>query len=181
MLTISFESERIFDLGCQRKQYSCRCQILRSKKSRYAVSRKVIFNLVNYLFKRNEGQSKSVCLLVVLNKKEFLVWLSTKKVLISLSNFALKKSIGMQFHEVFLNPVKNFFKWNEGYSRSVCKIVGSQTETCLILVVYEKSTHVVVKLCAQKSVGMQFQEKWFSIYSTTCSNGMRARVREYAY
>ena len=31
------------------------------------------------------------------------------------------------------------------------------------LVVYEKITHVVVKFCAQKTVGVQFHEKCFSI------------------
>ena len=41
----------IFDLGGLRKKYSCHCQILGSKEFRYAVSRKVFFNLVNDLFK----------------------------------------------------------------------------------------------------------------------------------
>ena len=41
----------IFDLGGLRKKYSCRCQILRLKEFRYAVSRKVFFNLVKDLFK----------------------------------------------------------------------------------------------------------------------------------
>ena len=54
-IVVGFESARVFDLGGLRKKYSCRCQILRSKESRYAVSRKVFFNLVKDLFKRNEG------------------------------------------------------------------------------------------------------------------------------
>ena len=48
---VSSESEGIFDLGGLRKKYSCRCQIFRSKDFRYAVSRKVFFNLVKDLFK----------------------------------------------------------------------------------------------------------------------------------
>ena len=50
-----FWNRKIFWSGCLRKKPSCRCQILRSKKCRYAVLRKVLFNLVNYLFKWNEG------------------------------------------------------------------------------------------------------------------------------
>ena len=45
----------------------------------------------------------------------------------------------------------------------------------LIWVVYEKSTHVVVKFCAQKSVGMQFHEVFFNIVKDL-SNDMRAKV-----
>ena len=48
---VGSESAGIFDLGGLRKKYSCRCQILRSKEFRYAVSRKVFFNLVKDLFK----------------------------------------------------------------------------------------------------------------------------------
>ena len=44
-----------FDVGCLRKTYSFRCQILRSKVCRYAVSWKVFFNVVEDLFKWNEG------------------------------------------------------------------------------------------------------------------------------
>ena len=33
----------------------------------------------------------------------------------------------------------------------------------MIWVVYEKITHFVVKFCAQKTVGVQFHEKCFSI------------------
>ena len=53
-ILVGSESARIFDLGCPRKKNSCRCQILRSKECRCAVSRKVFFNLVKDLFKRNE-------------------------------------------------------------------------------------------------------------------------------
>ena len=50
-ILVGSESEGIFDLGCLRKNYSCRCQILRSKECRYAVSQKEFFNLVKDLFK----------------------------------------------------------------------------------------------------------------------------------
>ena len=50
-ILVGSESLRIYDLGGLRKKYSCRCQILRSKDFRYAVSRKVFFNVVKDLFK----------------------------------------------------------------------------------------------------------------------------------
>ena len=84
-------NRRIFDLGCVRKKFSCGCQILRPK-SRYADSRKVIFNLVNNLFKWNEGKSRSVSNLVALKEKKTLMWVFyEKKVFMSLSNFVVIK------------------------------------------------------------------------------------------
>ena len=50
-ILVGSESAGICDLGGLRKKYSSRCQILRSKEFRYAVSRKVFFNLVKDLFK----------------------------------------------------------------------------------------------------------------------------------
>ena len=63
-ILVGSESKGIFDLGCLGKKYSCRCQILRSKECRCAVSRKVSFNLVMDLCKLNEGWSRSVSILV---------------------------------------------------------------------------------------------------------------------
>ena len=54
-IPVGAETEGIIDLDCLRKKYSCRFQILRSKEYRYAVSRKVFFNVVEDLFKWNEG------------------------------------------------------------------------------------------------------------------------------
>ena len=103
-ILVGSESAGIFDLGGLRKKYSCRCQILRSKECRCAVSRKVFFNLV-----------------------------------------------------------KNLFKWNEGWSRSVSILVGSESEGLLDLGCLRKSTHVVVKFRAYKCLGMPFHGKCFSI------------------
>ena len=50
-ILVGSESAGFFDLGGLRKKYSCCCQVLRSKEFRYAVSRKVFFNLVKDLFK----------------------------------------------------------------------------------------------------------------------------------
>ena len=106
-ILVGSESKGIFDLGGLGKKYSCR-QILRSKECRCAVSRKVSFNLVMDLCKLNEGWSRSVSILVGsesarifdldgLRKKYscrshfFLIWVVYEKVLMSLSNFALKR------------------------------------------------------------------------------------------
>ena len=63
-ILVGSESAGTYDLGGLQKKYSCRCQILRSKEFRYAVSRKVFFNLVKDLCKWNEGWSRSDSILV---------------------------------------------------------------------------------------------------------------------
>ena len=63
-ILVGSESARVFYLRGLRKKYSCRCQILRSKECRCAVSGKVFFNLVKDLCKLNEGWSRSVSILV---------------------------------------------------------------------------------------------------------------------
>ena len=63
-ILVGSESAGTYDLGGLRKKYTSRCQILRSKECRYAVSRKVFFNLVKDLCKLNEGWSRSVSILV---------------------------------------------------------------------------------------------------------------------
>ena len=84
----------IFDLDCVQKSSHVVVKFC-AQKSRYADSRKVIFNLVNNLFKWNEGQSRSVCILVALKEKKILIWVFyEKKVFMSLSNFVpIKVSI----------------------------------------------------------------------------------------
>ena len=63
-ILVGSESAGIFDLSGLRKKCSCRCQILRSKECRCAVSRKVFFNLVKDFFNWNDGWSRSVSILV---------------------------------------------------------------------------------------------------------------------
>ena len=50
-----------------------------AQKSRYADSQKVFFNLAKSLFKWNEGKSGSVCNLVALKEKKFLIWFFYEK------------------------------------------------------------------------------------------------------
>ena len=64
---------------------------------------------------------------------------------------------------MFFNLIRDLCKLNEGWSRSVSFLVGSESEGIFDLGGLQKSTHVVVNFCAQKSVGVQFHEKCFSI------------------
>ena len=57
---VQSEGEIIFDLGAIRKKYSIRCQIWRSKTRYIVFQHKVVFNLVNDLFKWLEGLRRSV-------------------------------------------------------------------------------------------------------------------------
>ena len=117
----------------------------------------------------------------VLKQKELLIWVVYEKSTHVVVKFRAYKSLGMQFHE------KCFSIQSRTYSNEMRARVGVyasqqvlKQEEFLIWVVYEKSTHVVVKFRAYKSLGMQFHEKCFSIQSRTYSNEMRARVGVYA-
>ena len=122
------ESARIYNLGGLREKYSCRCQILRSKEFRCAVSRKVFFNLVKDLCKLNEGWSSSVSILVG----------SESARIYNLGGLREKYSFRCQIlrskefwcavsRKVFFNLVKDLCKLNEGWSRSVSILVGSES------------------------------------------------------
>ena len=50
-MRVQSESERVFDLGGIRKEYSKRCQLLRSKNRYVVFQHKLVFNLVKDLFK----------------------------------------------------------------------------------------------------------------------------------
>ena len=112
-ILVGFEREGIFDMGLYKKKCSCRCQILRLYKSRYARFTKSVFNLVKDLL--NEMRSR------------VLIWRGLEKITHVVVKFCPNKIVGMQ--------------------------VGRQ---------YEKSTKVV-KFSAQKAVDMQVHKKCFSI------------------
>ena len=92
---VQSEGERIFDLGALRKKYSIRCQIWRSKTRYIVFQHKVVFNLVKDFFKWIEGLRRSVTVRpsTVWGGKNFWPRCYTKKVLYTLSNFALKNSL----------------------------------------------------------------------------------------
>ena len=119
-------SAGIFVLGGLRKKYSFR-QILRSKEFRYAVSRKVFFNLVKDLCKLNEGWSRNISILVgsesagiydlggLRKKYSFRQILRSKEFRYAVSR------------KVFFNLVKDLCKLNEGWSRNISILVGSES------------------------------------------------------
>ena len=116
----------------------------------------------------------------VLKQEEFLIWVVYEKST-HVVKFRAYKNLGMQFHEKCFS-IQSRTCSNE--MRAKVGVYASQQvlkqKELLIWVVYEKSTHVVVKFRAYKSLGMQFHEKCFSIQSRTCSNEMRAKVGVYA-
>ena len=91
---VQSERERIFDLGCIRKRYSVSCQISLSKTRYIVFQHKLLFNLVKDLFKWNEGLGRSVTVRVQYEReRNFWPRWYKKKVLDTLSNFALKNSL----------------------------------------------------------------------------------------
>ena len=99
------------------KNYSC------------AVSWKVIFSLVNDLFKWVEVLSRSVIILVGSETEiTFDIVHLRKKVLNTMSNFELKKYSCAVSWKVNFSVVNDLFKWVEVLSRSVIILVGSETE-----------------------------------------------------
>ena len=127
-ILVGFESAGIFDLGGLRKKYSCRCQILRSKECRCAVSRKVFFNLVRDLCKLNEDWSRSVSILVSSESARiFDLGGLRKKYSCRCQILRSKECRCAVSRKVFFNLVKELCKLNEGWSRSVSILVGSES------------------------------------------------------
>ena len=91
---VQFEAEKFFDLGGIQKMYSIRCQISRSKTRYIVFQHKSLFNLVKDLFIWIEGLVRSVNVRVQFEaEKNFWPRWYTKKVLDTLSNFALKNAL----------------------------------------------------------------------------------------
>ena len=138
-ILVGSESEGNFDLGGLRKKYSCRCQILRSTERRCAVSRKVYFNLVKDLCKLNEGWSRSVSILVGFKSAGiFDLGGLRKKYSCRCQILRSKEGRCASSRKVFFNLVKDLCKLNEGWSRSVSILVGSESEGIFDLGVLRK-------------------------------------------
>ena len=96
-------------------------------------------------------------------QKELLIWVVYEKITHVVKFCAQKECRCAVSGKVFFNLVKDLCKLNEGWSRSVSILVASESPGIYDLGGLRKSSHVVVKFCAQKSFGMQFHEKCFSI------------------
>ena len=106
---VQSERERILELGCIRKKYSIRCQILHSKTRYIVFQHKLLFNLVKDLFKWIEGLGRSVTARVQ----------SERKIIFDLDGIQKKYSIRCQIlssktryivfqHKILFNLVKVF-------------------------------------------------------------------------
>ena len=91
---VQSERVRIFEPGCIRKKYSIRCQISHSKTRYIVFQHKLLFNVVKDLFKWIESLGRSVTVRVQYERERiFDLGGLRKKVLDTLSNFALKNSL----------------------------------------------------------------------------------------
>ena len=116
---VQSEGERIFEHGAIRNKYSIRCQISRSKTRYIMFSTKIAFQNSQGLIQMNWG-SREDCHYpsTVWGGENFWPRCYTKKVLYTLSNFALKTRYLIFQHKSLFNLVKEFFKWIEGLGRS---------------------------------------------------------------
>ena len=157
---VQSERERIFELGCIRKKYSIRCQILHSKTRYIVFQHKLLFNLVKDLFKWMEGLGRSVTARVQ----------SERKIIFDLDGIRIKYSIRCQIlhsktryivfqHKLLFNLVKDLFKWIEGLGRSVTVRVQSDRERIFDLGGIRKKYSIRCQISRSKTRYMVFQHK----------------------
>ena len=126
---VQSEGERIFDPAGIRNKYTIRCQISRSKTRYMVFSTKIAFQTSQWLIQMNWG-SREECHYpsTVWGRENFWHRCYTKKVLYTLSDFALKTRYLIFQHKSLFNLVKDFFKWIEGLGRSVNVRLQSEGE-----------------------------------------------------
>ena len=126
---VQSEGERFFDLGVIRNKYSIRCQISLSKTRYIVFSTKIAFQTSQGLIQMNWG-SREECHYpsTLWGRENFWPRCYTKKVLYTLSDFALKTRYLIFQHKSLFNLVKDFFKWIEGLGRSVNVRLQSEGE-----------------------------------------------------
>ena len=106
----------------------------RAQKLAIVFQNKSLFNLVKDLFKWIEGLGRSDTVRVQSEAERiFDLGGIRKKVLDTLSNFALKTRYLMFQHKSLFNLVKDLFKWIEGLERSFTIRVQSEGERILDL------------------------------------------------
>ena len=125
---------------------------MRSFKSRYAISWKVFFNLVRALWNRRRARVGVYLTRYIQKQNIFLSGLSTKKVLMSLSNFALIKVLECSFTTSVFQSSQELvqMEWElERVCMNPSKFSNRKNfDPCAL----RKSTHVVVKFCAHKNL-----------------------------
>ena len=90
---VQSEGEIFFEIGGILKNYLIRCQISRSKTRYIVFQHKSLFNLVRDLFMNWGSREECLCPSAVWGGDNFWPKWYTKKVLDTLSNFALKNAL----------------------------------------------------------------------------------------
>ena len=126
---VQTERERIFDPGCIRKKYSIRCQILRSKTRYIVFHHKLLFNLVQDLFKWIEGLGRSVTVQEQSERERiFDPGCIRKKDSIRCQISRSKTRYIVFQHKLLFNLVKDLIKWIVVLGRSVISRVRFERE-----------------------------------------------------
>ena len=118
---VQSESQKNFDLGGIRKKYWIGCQISRSKTRSVVFQHKLLFNLVKDLLRWIEGLGKTVTVQVQSGKERiFDLGGIQKKVLDTLSSFALKNSLYSVSTKIAFQPSQGSIQKNWGSREECC-------------------------------------------------------------
>ena len=157
---VQSEGERIFDLGCIRKEYLIRCQISRSKTLYIVFQHKSLFNLVKDLFKWIEGLGRSVAVRVKSERERIFDLGGIRKKYLVRCQISRSKTRYIVFqHKSLFNLVKDLFKWIEGLGRSVTVWVQSEGERIFDLGGIRKKYLIRCQISRSKTRYIVFQHK----------------------
>ena len=110
---------KLFDLGALRKNYLIHYQISCSRTRYIMFQNKLLFKVVNDLFKRNDGLGRSVTVQVQTERNNFGPRLNAKKYSIRCQTSRSKTRHIVFQHKLLFNLFKDLFKRIEGLGRSV--------------------------------------------------------------
>ena len=148
---VQSEKRKFFLPRWHTKKYSIRCQISLSKTRYIVFQQKLLFNLVNDLFKWVEGLRRSVTVRVQSERDRIFDLDSIRKKYSIRCQISHSKTRYIVFqHKLLFNLVKDLFKWIEGLGRSVTARVQSERRKFFYLDGIQKSTRYVVKFRSQK-------------------------------
>ena len=157
---VQSEGERNFDLGCIRKKYLIRCQILRSKTRHIVFQHKSLFNLVKDLFKWIEGLVRSVTVRVQSEGERIFDLGGIRKKYLIRCQISRSKTRYIVFqHKSLFNLVKDLFKRIEGLGRSVTVRVQSEGERIFDLGGIRKEYLIRCQISRSKTLYIVFQHK----------------------
>ena len=117
---VQSEEERFFDLGAIRNKYSIRCQISRSKTRYMVFSTKIAFQISQWHIQMTWGSKEECqCPTTIRGGDNFWPRWYTKKVLDTLSNFALKNSLYSVSTQIAFQPSQELIQMTWG-SKEEC-------------------------------------------------------------